>query len=259
PSPQRFVRPSGQSKAPDAAAPVFGPCKRLDFELELGVFIGRGNALGAPVAIAEAEAHAFGLCILNDWSARDIQQWEYQPLGPFLGKSFATTISPWIVTLEALEPYRLAWTREASDPQPLPYLESADNRARGALDVQVEVLLETGQMRGRGAAPVRLARSSYRHAYWTLAQMIAHHTANGCNLTTGDLLGTGTLSGPESDSVCSMLELTQAGREPLKLPGGETRAFLDDGDSVIMRAWCERAGFARIGFGECAGTVLPAR
>jgi len=256
---QTFPRPVGQTMPPGASTPVFGPCKRLDYELEMGVFFGAGNALGEPIPITEAESHVFGLCLLNDWSARDIQAWEYQPLGPFLSKNFATTISPWIVTLEALTPYRVAFTRPADDPQPLPYLDTPDNRAQGAMDVQLEVLLQTLAMREQGLPAARLTRTSYRHAYWTVAQMVAHHTVNGCNLQPGDLLGTGTLSGPTLDQAGALIELTVGGKQPLTLLNGQMRTYLEDGDAVVLRGWCEKPGAARIGFGECVGTVLPAR
>ena len=255
---QTFPRPLGQIKNPDDAAPVFAPCKRLDYELELAVWVGSGNAQGTRVPMAEAESHAFGMCLLNDWSARDIQTWEYQPLGPFLGKSFASTISPWVVTMEALEPYRTAWTRAAGDPPPLPYLDAPDNRARGAIDIAVEAHLLTAAMRAHHTAPQRLSQASFKHAYWTIAQMIAHHTSGGCNLQPGDLLGTGTQSGPTPDEAGSILELTNGGKTALTLPGGEQRTFLEDGDMLILKAHCAKPGFARIGFGECAGTVLPA-
>jgi len=254
---QSFPRPQGQKMPPGAAEPVFGPSKRLDYEFEIGIYIGVGNALGRPIPIAEAERHVFGLGLLNDWSARDIQAWEYQPLGPFLAKSFATTVSPWIVTLEALAPYRVEWTRPAADPQPLPYLDSPDTRARGALDVQIETWLETAQMRASGATPARLSHSSMKHAYWTIGQMVAHHTVNGCNLQPGDLFGSGTLSGPTPGEEGSLLELSAGGKRAVALDNGETRSFLEDGDCVILRAWCERDGCARIGFGGCMGTVLP--
>ncbi|MEO7159609.1 MAG: fumarylacetoacetase [Polaromonas sp.] len=256
---QAFPRPLGQTLPPGATEPMFGPCKRLDYELEMGVFMGSGNALGEPIPISEAEASVFGLCLLNDWSARDIQAWEYQPLGPFLSKNFATTISPWIVTLEALAPYRVPFTRPDSDPQPLPYLDAPANWAQGALDVQLEVLLQTQVMREVGQAAARLTRTNYRHAYWTVAQMVAHHTVNGCNLQAGDLLGTGTLSGPTLDEAGALIELTVGGKQPLTLPNGQTRTYLEDGDAVVLRGWCEKAGAARIGFGECLGLVLPAR
>jgi len=238
--------------------PRLAPSQRLDYELELGVIIGTGNALGSRVAIDDAESHVFGLCLLNDWSARDIQGWEYQPLGPFLSKNFATTISPWIVTLEALAPYRVAWTRPACDPQPLPYLDSPALRVSGAFDIQLEVLIETEQMRAARLAPATVSRTSYRHAYWNVAQMIAHHTVNGCNLQTGDLLGTGTLSGPTATEAGALIELTVGGKQALSLPNGESRTFLEDGDAVIMRGWCEVPGATRIGFGEVRGQVLPA-
>lgn len=253
-SPQAFRRPRGQTMPAGASTPQFGASQKLDIELELGVFIGRGNALGEPIGIDEAESHVFGLCLLNDWSARDIQGWEYQPLGPFLSKNFATTISPWVVTLEALAPYRVPFERAEGDPQPLPYLASEANRQAGSLDVQLQVLLQTPGMR----EPASICTTSYRHAYWTIAQMVAHHTVNGCNLQPGDLFGTGTLSGPTLDQAGALIELTQGGKQPLALPGGETRSWLLDGDAVVIRGWCERPGAARIGFGECVGRVLPA-
>jgi len=255
---QSFPRPLGQTMPPGAYRPAFGPCKRLDYELEVGVFVGVGNELGRRIPITDAERHAFGLCLLNDWSARDIQAWEYQPLGPFLAKNFATTVSPWIVTLEALAPYRTAWTRPPDDPQPLPYLDSPDNAARGAIDLQLEVWLETPQLRAVRAGPTRLSRTSFKHAYWTIAQMLAHHTASGCNLRPGDLLGTGTQSGPTPGEAGSLLELSAGGKQPVELANGDTRTFLEDGDCVILRGWCEKPGAARIGFGECRSTVLPA-
>jgi fumarylacetoacetase len=257
-SEQEFARPVGQSLPRDAATPIVSPSRRLDFELEMGILIGCGNALGQPIGIEEAESHVFGLCLLNDWSARDLQSWEYQPLGPFLGKNFATTISPWVVTLEALAPYRLPFTRPAGDPQPLAYLDGAANRESGVLDIQLEVALQTAGMRSRGRPPRVLARSNFRHAYWTIAQMLAHHTVNGCNLRPGDLLGTGTLSGPDPGTAGSLLELTDGGRRPLVLDEGETRGFLEDGDRVVLRGWCERPGCARLGFGTAAGIVAAA-
>ena len=251
-----FRRPSGQLKG-EADAPSFGPCRRLDYELELGALIGAGNALGEPVAMGDAEERLFGVVLLNDWSARDIQAWEYQPLGPFLAKNFASTLSPWVVTMEALAPFRAPFVRPAGDPAPLPYLDSAANREAGALDIVLEVWLETEAMRAAGSPATRLMQSNFRDAYWTLAQLVAHHASNGCNLTSGDLLGTGTQSGPEPGQGGSMLELSNGGREPLRLPNGETRTFLLDGDKVILRAHCAREGSRRIGFGECSATVLP--
>ncbi|GAA4012898.1 fumarylacetoacetase [Actimicrobium antarcticum] len=255
---QRFRRPMGQLKG-EAAAPVLGPTQRLDYELELGFFAGTGNALGESIPIGQAEQHLFGVCLFNDWSARDIQAWEYQPLGPFLAKNFASTVSPWIVTMEALAPFRAApFERPAGDPQPLPYLDSAANRESGALDINLEVWLQTAKMRAAGEGAVRLTRGNARQAaYWTPAQLITHHTVNGCNLQPGDLLGSGTLSGPESDQAGSLLELTLGGKQPITLPNGERHAFLQDGDTLTMRGWCERAGAARIGLGEVSGTVLP--
>ena len=252
-------RPLGQTMPPNASAPVFGPCKRLDIELEMGIFIGTGNPQGEAIAMDEAEDHVFGLCLLNDWSARDIQGWEYQPLGPFLSKNFASTISPWIVTLEALAPYRAPLTRPEEDPQPLPYLDSPTNRTHGALDIQLQVDLQTAHMRALGEAGARISRTNYRHAYWTVAQMVAHHTVNGCNLQPGDLFGTGTLSGPTLDQAAALIELTEGGKTPLQLPDGEVRTYLEDGDTVTLTGWCEKPGAARIGFGRCVGTVLPAR
>jgi fumarylacetoacetase len=256
---QTFPRPMGQTLPPGATQPTFGPSKRLDIELELGIFVGTGNALGEPVAMAQAEDHVFGLCLLNDWSARDIQAWEYQPLGPFLSKNFATTISPWIVTLEALAPYRVPFLRPEADPQPLPYLDSEANRQQGSLDIQLQVGLLTPKMREAGQGEATICRTSYRHAYWTVAQMVTHHTVNGCNLQPGDLFGSGTLSGPTLDQAGALIELTTGGKNPLQLPNGESRTYLEDGDAIVIRGWCEKAGTARIGFGECVGTVLPAR
>ena len=257
-SPQSFVRPRGQTMPPGGSAPQFGASQRLDYELELGVFVGAGNALGRPLDMAAAEADWFGIVLLNDWSARDFQAWEYQPLGPFLAKNFATTISPWIVTSEALEPFRAPFIRPDGDPQPLPYLDSPANRERGQIDIALQVLLRTHSMRQQGLAPQPLSASNYRDAYWTVAQMLAHHSSGGCNLQPGDLLGTGTQSGPEAGQGGSLLELSAGGKQAIALPGGETRSFLQDGDSVIFRAHCQREGARRIGFGECVGTVLPA-
>lgn len=257
---QKFARPVGQTRPlNEGEAPQFGPCSRLDYELELGIFVGTGNAQGDRIALADAESHVFGLCILNDWSARDIQAWEYQPLGPFLAKNFASTISPWIVTMEALEPFRTQWNRAASDPQPMPYLSSDANRAKGAFDVRMQVLLTTEKSRAEKQAPAPLSASNFRDAYWNVAQLITHHTVNGCNLQPGDMLGTGTLSGPLPAEAGSLLELTQGGKTPIELPWGEKRTFLQDGDQILMRAECVKAGYPRIGFGESAGTVLPAR
>jgi fumarylacetoacetase len=255
---QAFHRPRGQTRAPDAVAPAFGASQRLDYELELGVLVGVGNELGTPKTMAEAEAHWFGMVLLNDWSARDLQAWEYQPLGPFLAKNFATTISPWVVTHEALAPFRCRFDRPAGDPPPLPYLDSPDNRATGAIDIRLAVELQTAAMREQGLPPHRLMQSSFRDAYWTVAQMLAHHSSNGCSLQTGDLLGTGTQSGPGPGQGGSLLELSEGGAHPIALPGGEQRTFLHDGDCVILRAHCEAVGARRIGFGPCAGTVLPA-
>lgn len=251
-------RPLGQRMPPGGHQPVLSPTARLDYELELGIFIGSGNALGQPISLDEAEAHVFGLCLLNDWSAREIQGWEYQPLGPFLAKNFATSISQWIVTMEALEPYRLPWTRDPADPQPLAYLDSQTNRAQGSLDIQLEAALQTAAMRQQGRGPQRLSSSSFRHSYWSIAQMVTHHTVNGCNLQAGDLLGSGTQSGPELSEAGCLLELTEGGRKPLLMPNGEQRGFLEDGDTVVFKAWCERPGAARIGFGSLSGTVSPA-
>jgi fumarylacetoacetase len=258
-SAQEFPRPCGQTLPPGASAPRFGPSARLDYELEVGVFVGPGNELGTRIPMRSAEDHVFGLCLLNDWSARDIQAWEYQPLGPFLAKNFASTISPWIVTLEALAPYRVPWTRPPDDPRPLPYLDDSRLRERGAIDIQLEAHLETTRIRAERLAPHRLSRTSFRHSYWTIAQMLAHHTVNGCNLEPGDLIGTGTQSGPAEAEAGSLLELTAGGKQPLTLASGETRTFLQDGDRVIYRGWCEKQGLARIGFGEAVGTVLAAR
>ena len=256
---QQFHRPRGQLMAPGASAPMLAPSQRMDIELELGIFIGHGNTAGDPIPLSEAESHVFGLCLLNDWSARDIQAWEYQPLGPFLSKNFATTISPWIVTLEALAPYRTAPLRPADDPQPLPYLDSAANRQAGALDIQLEIWIRTAAMQQADQPAQRLVRTSYRHAYWTLAQLVAHHTINGCNLQPGDLFGSGTLSGPTLQEAGALLELTQGGKQPVTLANGETRSFLQDGDTIELRGHCVSNGTARIGFGACSGTLLAAR
>jgi fumarylacetoacetase len=250
-----IVRPRGQLKGPGEAPPVFGPCQRLDYELEVGAFVGRANAQGQPVPIEQAEDALFGLVLLNDWSARDIQAWEYQPLGPFLSKSFASSISPWIVTMEALAPYRRPFARPEGDPQPLPYLDGAFNREAGAIDITLEVWLQTAAMRDAGHAEVRLSQSNMTDAYWTWAQMLAHHTSNGCNLQEGDLLGSGTLSGPQPGAYASLIELTSGGKQPITLPGGETRTFLQDGDTVTLRAFCAAPGAARLGLGGVSGTI----
>ena len=231
---------------------------RLDYELELGIYIGQGNVQGSPIALDHAEQHIFGMCLLNDWSARDIQFWEMAPLGPFLGKNFCTTISPWIVTMAALAPYRQPWRRPANEPQPLAYLESAANRAQGALDISLEVLLESDQLRAAGQAPSRLSGTSFKHQYWSMAQMVTHHSMGGCNLQAGDLLGSGTISGPGESEAGALIELAYGGTQPVTLSNGEQRGFLQDGDAVILRGWCEKPGFARIGFGESKGTILPA-
>jgi fumarylacetoacetase len=254
-----FRRPRGQIKPANAAAPTYAPTQSLDYELELGLFLAGDTAPGETVPVARAEEHLFGFCLLNDWSARDIQAWEYQPLGPFLAKNFATTVSPWIVTVDALGPYRVAAAaRPQGDPAPLPHLTDTADRERGGFDIRVEAYLLTRAMAEAGLAPHRLSQASFAANYWTAAQMIAHHASNGCNLETGDLFGTGTISGPDKGSQGSLLELTARGAEPIALPTGETRGFLADGDTVILRACCAREGFARIGFGECRGTVLPA-
>jgi fumarylacetoacetase len=241
-------RPHGQTKADDAAAPSFGPSRNIDFELELGMLIGAGNELGQPISTAQAPEHVFGMVLVNDWSARDIQKWEYQPLGPFLAKNFATSISPWVVTLDALEPFRVAGPKQ--DPEPLPYLRCAGD---WAYDIHLEVLLQTEAM----TEPVRISATNSKYLYWNICQQIAHHTINGCNLQTGDLLASGTISGRAPDSLGSMLELAWKGTRPIQLPNGETRVFLKDGDRVTMRAWCQGEGY-RVGFGAVTGRVLPA-
>jgi len=259
PSGANVRRPNGQRKGATEAAPSFGPSRSLDYELELGVWIGPGNELGTPIPIAAAGDHVAGFCLLNDWSARDIQGWEYQPLGPFLGKSFFTTISPWVVTPEASAPFRMAQaSRPAGDPPPLPYLLDAADHAAGAFDIELEVLLLTSGLAVKSLPPQRLSLGNTRHLYWTVAQLVAHHSSGGCNLRAGDLLGTGTISAPTDEGLCSLLEISAGGRRPLTLTSGETRRFLEDGDTVIMRARCRREGFASIGFGECRGTVVPA-
>jgi len=250
-------RPSGQTKAANSLEPVFGPSRSLDYELEVGIFVGPGNAIGEPVPIAEAEQHVFGLCLVNDWSARDIQSWEYQPLGPFLAKSFATSVSPWVVTMQALGPYGVSQAeRPQGDPEPLRYL-APESGEGAAFDVTVEVLLRSEEMRKRGDVAVRLSKGNLRDLYWSVAQLLTHHASNGCNLRPGDLLATGTISGPEEGSEGCLLEMKHRSG-PVTLPTGETRTFLEDGDEVILRGYCEKAGLPRIGFGECVGRILPA-
>ena len=257
--PGEVRRPNGQRKPASETEPTYGPSRNLDYELELGIWVGPGNALGTVIPVQEAAQHIAGYCLLNDWSARDMQGWEYQPLGPFLAKSFCTTISPWIVTPEALAPFRARQpARPDGDPAPLPYLHDAADQAVGALDIMLEVLLSTAAMKKQGLAPHRLSLGSARNLYWTPAQLLTHHASNGCNLNPGDLLGSGTISAPTLDGAGSLLEITQGGRAPLTLPSGEVRRFLEDGDEVILRARAMRDGAAPIGFGECRGTVIPA-
>ena len=252
-------RPKGQNRADAEKPPVFIPCKNLDYEMEVGFFVGRGNNFGEPIPISEAEKHIFGLCLVNDWSARDIQAWEYQPLGPFLAKNFATTISPFVVTMEALAPFRVpAFERPEGDPQPLEYLSDEQNRKFGGIDLNLEVYIQTEKMRQENIEPFLLSRSNMKDLYWTIGQMLTHHASNGCNLQTGDLMATGTVSGREKSERGCLLELTWRGKEPIELPSGETRRFLEDGDEIIMKGFCEREGFRRIGFGECRGRILPA-
>ena len=252
-------RPNGQRKLPDQAAPDFGPCRNMDYELELGVWIGPGNALGSPIPIAGAGRHVAGFCLLNDWSARDIQSWESQPLGPFLAKSLSTFVSPWIVTTEALAPFRIAQPpRPMGDPAPLPHLNDPADQALGCFDIAFEALILTPRMRAAGAEPHVLSRSNASMLYWTVAQMVAHHTSNGCNLQPGDLFGSGTVSGTGPGSAGCLLEMTRAGQKPFTLPDGETRAYLLDGDEVIFRGRAQKDGYASIGFGECRGTVTEA-
>jgi fumarylacetoacetase len=251
-------RPHGQWKLPNESGPGFGPSRNLDYELELGIWIGPGNLQGEPIPISEAGDHVVGFCLLNDWSARDIQAWEAQPLGPFLAKNFATTISPWLVTAEALAPFRApAMPRPSGDPRPLSYLHDETDQQQGGLDIALEAHILTDDMRRRGLAPQRLSHGNARDLYWTAAQMVAHHASGGCNLNPGDLFGSGTISGTSRDSRGCLLEMTQGGREPVALASGESRRFLEDGDEILLRAHCQRAGFASIGFGECRGRVLP--
>jgi fumarylacetoacetase len=275
PSGTPIRRPSGQqAPAEEGGSPTFGACRMLDYELEMGFVVGRGNEMGETIPLAEAEDHIFGLCLVNDWSARDIQKWEYQPLGPFLAKNFATTVSPYIVTMEALAPFRTpAFKRPAGDPRPLPYLFSETNEALGGIDITVEAWLASKQMRDRGLSPIRLSRGSFKDMYWTIAQMLTHHASGGCAMQPGDLLASGTISGPSRDARGCLLELIWDGdpwatpptvvpgtqRTPIELPTGEKRVFLADGDEVILKAYCEREGFRRIGFGECRGVIEPAK
>jgi len=252
-------RPRGQNRSDAEKPPVFIPCRNLDYEMEVGFFVGQGNELGSPIPLSEAEDHIFGLCLVNDWSARDIQAWEYQPLGPFLAKNFATTISPYVVTMEALAPFRTkAFERSDGDPEPLDYLSDDSNQRFGGIDLNLEVYIETQKMRDENIAPHMLSRSNMKDLYWTIGQMLTHHASNGCNLQTGDLMATGTISGKEKSERGSMLELSWRGTEPIDLPLGEQRRFLEDGDEIIMKGYCEREGFRRIGFGECRGRILPA-
>ena len=253
------LRPIGQTKTQDESAPVYRPSRHLDYEFEVGFYVGVPSQLGVPVPVAQAGEHIFGFCLLNDWSARDIQAWEAQPLGPFLAKNFATTVSPWVVTAEALAPFRTtAFARPQSDPAPLPYLDDPVDRREGGLAITLEAYLLTQLMREQKLTAFRLSSGTFADLYWTVAQMLAHHTSNGCNLEVGDLMGSGTVSGPGRDSWACLLELTSRGREPLELPSGEKRGFLEDGDEIIFRGHCEREGFARIGFGECRAIVQPA-
>jgi fumarylacetoacetase len=252
-------RPCGQTRPDGLETPVVGPTRRLDYEVEVGAFIGPGNRLGHAIPLADADQHLFGLCLVNDWSARDVQAWEYQPLGPFLAKNFATSVSPWVVTLDALAPFRVPPSaRLDGDPRPLPYLDGEEHRIRGGIDIALEVWLSTARMREAGAPATRLSHASFAGMYWTLPQLVAHHTMGGCNLRPGDLLASGTVSGPDPSMRGCLLELSWRGQHPLEVPGGERRAFLEDGDEIIIRGACNRAGAVRIGFGECRGRVMPA-
>jgi fumarylacetoacetase len=260
PSGQRVRRPFGQTRDDSQDVPVFGPSRRVDYELEVGAVIGHGNALGASIPIASADAHIAGLCLVNDWSARDIQTWEYQPLGPFLAKSFATTMSPWLVTRDALAPFRVPLAERApGDPAPLEHLTDANDRSHGGFAIELTVWLTSARMREEGRMPFLVSTGRFESSvYWTPAQLVAHHTSNGCNLRPGDLLASGTVSGPTPESRGCLLERTWRGTEPLILPTGETRRFLEDGDEVSMRGRCERAGFRQIGFGDCRGVISAA-
>ncbi len=253
-----FKRPWGQTKSLENDQPILTPTQKLDFELELGVIISHNNDIGESIIIDNAEDHIFGLTLFNDWSARDFQAWEYQPLGPFLSKNFASTISPWMVTLEALEPYRSPFIRQKDHPEPLSYLQSKSNQIRGSIEINIEVSLQTQKMKSLGDSPEIISKSNFSDAaYWTLAQLVTHHTIGGCNLSTGDLLGTGTLSGSSTQSAGSLLELSENGKKPIKLKNGEERSFLEDGDEIIFEGFCEKEGFRKIGFGKCRSTVLP--
>lgn len=254
-----ITRPCGQTKAPSSDLPKFGPSTALDYELEVGAYIGKGNPLGEQVSLEHAEVHLFGISLVNDWSARDIQTWEYQPLGPFLSKSFATSISPWVVSMDALAPFRVAMPgRPVGDPAPLPYLSSVANQNTGAIDMRLEVLLSSASMRSTGNAPMLLSSGNLRDLYWSFAQLVTHHTSNGCNLLSGDLLASGTVSGAEEGTQGSLLEMTRYGTQPINLPSGELRSFLEDGDEIILRGYCQKKGFPRIGLGECRGRIMPA-
>lgn len=258
PSHTPIKRPQGQIKGPQDEIPRFAPSQSLDYEVEVGFFVGTGNRQGQPLSMAEAEAAIFGLCLVNDWSARDIQAWEYQPLGPFLGKNFATTISPWVVTLDAIAPFRCpAFTRSAADPTPLSYLASAEDAKQGGINLTVEVWLQSAQMKAQRIEPMCLSQANFRDLYWTLAQMVTHHTSNGCNLRSGDLIASGTISGEAEGMQGSLLEITWRGAHPIRLPSGEQRAFLADEDEVILRGYCQTSGYVQIGFGDCRGRILP--
>ena len=252
-----YRRPMGQAVAPGQSQPTYGPCQRLDYELEMAIYVGQDNAQGQPVSMAQAESHIFGMGLLNDWSARDIQFWEMAPLGPFQGKNFATSLSPWIVTMEALAPFRLPFTRDAAHPQPLAYLDGEALRNHGGIDVNLSVSLQTAQMRTQGLEAQEISHTNFKHQHWCVSQMVVQHTVGGCNLSAGDVLGTGTISGPTPEEAGAIIELAQAGQKPITLVTGEKRAFLSDGDAVVLRGACERAGAVRIGFGECQGEVLP--